>query len=443
VGNATAADGGKLITNQADLTYSLSGGGDFSKSAEAVSTLPNFPPFIAWPEKGEFCLNRSGELEVRGLSKPGATIQVYEDAVYQTSTTADASGVYTATYKPAQWAANLALVLTARDCTSGSCGDASNAVTVRAPDRGWCPQRSVWEKQMGENLMRWSFRNAAGEMATHDWEIPGAYGFHDTSLKLYECQVPDPGYTVSDIFVEADGILYQDADGPDSEGVWGFSIHANHNVNIVVSATDGTPGGTKTYTSHGFILIDPDGFIFDVSKGLEVISSTQDGVPIEVGNTTIPGVTVTAMVSMPQWGGWVPWPAQLYNNQVNPQVTGEDGYFAFFTPPGHYYLQVDGIEGYQSWRSPVVEVITEIVHVNVPYTPWPEEVLSQVKLTPDGPAPALIAVSAGSSVEWVSSLDINASTSQALRFMENPILQPRTWDALDPLSSILGFDGGR
>ena len=180
---------------------------------------------------------------------------------------------------------------------------------------------------------------------------------------------------------------------------------ANHNVSVVVTASDGTPGGTKTYTSHGFVLIDPDGFIFDVSKGLDVISSTQEGVPLEVGNT-IPGVTVTAMVSMPQWGGWVPWPAHLYNYQVNPQVTGEDGYFAFFTPPGHYYLQVDGIEGYQSWSSPVVEAITEIVHVNVPYTPWTQAVDAEVKLTPDGPLPASVSIPVGGSgngcPRWIS-----------------------------------------
>ena len=53
----------------------------------------------------------------------------------------------------------------------------------------------------------------------------------------------------------------------------------------------------------------------------------------------------------------MPWPAHLYNNQVNPQVTGADGYFAFFTPPGFYYLQVDGKPGYQPWRSPVIQVV--------------------------------------------------------------------------------------
>jgi hypothetical protein len=439
VGNATAEDGGKVITNSVGMSYTLSSGGSFSKSAEAVSTLSNFPPFIAWPEKGEFCLNRSGQLEMRGLAKPGATINIYEDSVFQVQTTASVTGTFYASYTPAQWAADSPVILTARDCTGGPCGDLSNAVTVRAPDGGWCPQHSVWQKLMGENLLRWPFRNAAGEMVTHDWEIPGAYGFNNTTLRLYECQVPDVGYAVTDIVVEADGSLYQDSDGPDAEGVWGFSIGYAHNVSIIVTASDGTPGGTKTYTSHGSVLIDPDGFIFDVTKGLDVISSTVDGLPIEVGNT-IPGVTVTAMVSMPLWGGWVPWSAHLYNNQVNPQVTSEDGYFAFFTPPGSYYLQVEGIPGYQPWRSPVVQVITEIVHINVPYTPWPAGAASQVSLTPDGPSQATVQVGVGDSVEWVSTLPANTTLDELARYRENPVL--RLLSDLDPLSNVLGWDGG-
>jgi hypothetical protein len=439
VGNATAEDGGTVITNVAGVSFTLDAGGSFNTSAEAVKTLPNFPPFIAWPEKGEFCLNRSGQLEIRGLAKPGATIHFYEDGVFQVQATASITGSFYASYQPAHWAADSPVVLTARDCTGGPCGDLSNAVRVRAPDRGWCPQRSAWEKVVGENLLRWPFRNAAGEMATHGWEIPGAHGFNDTSLRLYECQVPDEGYSVSSISVEADGSLYQDADGPDSEGVWGFSIGYAHSVNVMVTATDGTPGGTKTYTSHGSVLIDPDGFVFDVTEGLDVISSTLDGVPIEVGNA-IAGVTVTAMVSMPQWGGWVPWPAHLYDNQVNPQVTGEDGYFAFFTPPGFYYLQVDGAPGYQPWRSPVVQVITEIVHVNVPYTPWPEGTVAQIELKPDGLSQAVVHVDVGDSVEWIATLPASTTIDDLARYRENPAL--RLLSDLDPLTNVMGWDGG-
>ncbi|MGC8873484.1 MAG: hypothetical protein ACP5SI_03425 [Chloroflexia bacterium] len=109
--------------------------------------------------------------------------------------------------------------------------------------------------------------------------------------------------------------------------------------------------GSSVVDNRGIVLVDPDGYIFDVTQGF-----TPTLHPVA-------GVTVTCMVSMTQWGGWVPWPAHLYNNQVNPQVTREDGYFAFVTPPGYYYLQVGGKNGHQPWRSPVIEDITQIVHL--------------------------------------------------------------------------------
>lgn len=440
VGNALAEDGGKTITNTANVHYTLPDETIYNQRAEVASLLPNFPPFIAFPERGEFCLDRQGRVEIRGLAKPGATINIYEDDVFQVQTTASITGSFYASFTPVQWANDLPVKLTAQDCTGGPCGDPSNTVTVRAPAAGWCPQRSYWEKKMGENVLRWSFRNAAGEMATQNWEIPGAYGFNNTTLRIYECQVPDEGYSVSNISVMADNVSYEDSDGPDANGVWGFSIGAAHNVMFSVTASnDTTPGATKTYESHGSVLIDPDGFVFDVTKGLDVISSTVDGVPLEVGNT-IQGVTVTAMVSMPLWGGWVQWPARFYNNQVNPQVTGEDGYFAFFTPPGDYYLQVDGIPGYQPWRSPVVQVITEIVHVNVPYTPWTEGAIAQVDLMPDGPSRPVMQVGVGGSVEWTSSLPADTSLEDLAWYWENPVLRLRS--DLDPLSNVFGWDGG-
>jgi hypothetical protein len=147
-------------------------------------------------------------------------------------------------------------------------------------------------------------------------------------------------------------------------------------------------------------LIDPDGYVFDVTKGFDPDNPSQNAVP---------GVTVTCMVWMPKWGGWTEWPAALYDNQVNPQVTGADGYFSFFTPPGDYYLKVDAIDGYQPWRSPVIHVVDDIVHVNVPYTPLPAGALSaqalagaghQVLLTDDGPEPRDISIGKGDWIEW-------------------------------------------
>jgi hypothetical protein len=61
--------------------------------------------------------------------------------------------------------------------------------------------------------------------------------------------------------------------------------------------------------------------------------------------------------------------AALYR-QINPQVTGPDGYFAFFTPPGQYRLQADGTHlGYALYESPTLTVVAEPIRFNVPLQP--------------------------------------------------------------------------
>ena len=62
---------------------------------------------------------------------------------------------------------------------------------------------------------------------------------------------------------------------------------------------------------------------------------------------------------------WSRWPAELYESQVNPQVTGMDGYYAFFVPPGLYRVRAKAY-GYDDHTSPDIRVINEIVHYNIP-----------------------------------------------------------------------------
>jgi hypothetical protein len=194
--------------------------------------------------------------------------------------------------------------------------------------------------------------------------------------------------------------------------------------------------GSNYISSSGNVLIDPDGYIFDVTEGFDPETPTLNAVA---------GVTVTLYISATEWGGWTPWPAQMYNNQVNPQVTTSDGYFAFFTPPGFYYLEMDGVSGYQPWRSPVIQVINEIVHVNVPYTPLPAvsnavEAVSEILLTPDGPQPPSINVELGDTVQWQVEVGGLAAPALLIQQVENPLFQPLS--ALNPLSNTIGWDGG-
>jgi hypothetical protein len=217
---------------------------------------------------------------------------------------------------------------------------------------------------------------------------------------------------------------------------WVFDIGAAHLVTIE-SQCDGVGSTKPKKTTYGQVLIDPDGFIFNVDEGGTYDAVTGIYTPMQA----LAGMTITAYVYVPEWQTWTIWPAEKYG-QINPQVTDSSGYFAFFTPPGQYYLQVDATNGYQSWRSPVVTVVNELVHVNIPMTPLAAGPGSRVTLTPDGPQPQVIYAPRGGSVEWVSTLAEDASAADLLNFTENPMMQPRSGGLLDPIVNILGFDGG-
>ncbi|HIE39724.1 MAG TPA: carboxypeptidase regulatory-like domain-containing protein, partial [Anaerolineae bacterium] len=95
-----------------------------------------------------------------------------------------------------------------------------------------------------------------------------------------------------------------------------------------------TSGGIQQCTD-GQVTIDPEGWVFDL-----------------VNSTLGEGARMAALQSQPQSPGrpFVLWDAAAYG-QVNPQQTGPDGHFAFFTPPGTYRLQVTKV-GYQPYLSP-------------------------------------------------------------------------------------------
>jgi plastocyanin len=447
-GVTTVVTPGQVIINEAEETYETqktqgTGVEVYTDSARVELMAPLTPPYIIFPEEGNTCAGDS--LEVRGFALSGVTVTLYMDDDLEPTTPVariqpDALGYFTAVVNIPAGDEFAVTYLIAKAGRAGETSEASNRVTVGAPTwGGWCPQRSYWEGtlQAGPNEGQhrtYVFRGKSGMRRTRNWQIPGEYGFWDTQLHLYSCCTD----ATQAMTVTADGRVYT----PSSrEGHWyHFNITGGAHDVIIQSQC-----GDEVSTESGDILIDPDGYVFNVDKG-GYYDPTMGGSfnPVE----PISGVTVTCMMSAPQWGGWVPWPAHLYEDQVNPQVTDDvypdgittTGYYAFFTPPGHYYIQVEGIDGYQAWRSPVVEVITQIVHVNVPYTPWAEDAAEMVTLTSDGPDPAVITVPVGSTIEWASALRASDTISDLIAWTENPILHPKS--DLDPLEDTRGFDAG-
>jgi hypothetical protein len=119
-------------------------------------------------------------------------------------------------------------------------------------------------------------------------------------------------------------------------------------------------------TTAGRVLIDPDGYVYNAVLGFGV---------------KVPGATVTCDVYDEDYQSWSRWPAELYESQINPQVTQNDGYYAFFVPPGKYRVTAIA-PNYQPHTSPVIEVVNAIVHYNIPLTSLLKLIYLPISLRP-------------------------------------------------------------
>ncbi len=427
-GTATAQAVRTTVTNPVTASYTLASGSTGTLTASASAFIPNFPPFITSPVSGEFCVDESGKLDVSGVSQAGATVRIYEDGTQKAQVTADANGVWTAAFTPASWTAQPQTVtgLTARDCTGGTCSDASPVVTVWPTSFPFCAQKSYWQGTKSGRTLKYGFRDSSGVPGFTDFAVPGYYGFNNTTMMLYDSGCPNPSDVLS-ASVTADQVTYY----PTVSGRWyQFQIGAAHSLSITATC------GRASDTRNGTVLIDPDGYVYDSTKGFDSSQPTAN---------SLAGATVTCYVYTPSLGGWVVWPAQMYNDQRNPQVTGADGYFTFLTPPGVYYLQVDPPNGFQSWRSPQIQVVTNPVHANVPLTPTIMGTVPRVTLTPDGMDQTTVQISVGGAVEWLSTLSPTAAPTDVLLYTQDPVLDvksgTRNGTAVDA-TSPLGFDSG-
>jgi hypothetical protein len=401
-----------------------------------TTKIPNFTPKITWPIDGENCSGQFVNMVVNGYAIPGSVIKLYEDGVEKAMGGAnEEDGLFSITYNSEQAGVKNYTQVTVKSCSilnPYDCSNPSNTVTITKQTSFWCPKRSWWEGDYktvhgGEisHHLRYGFRDNDGKLATEKWAFFAGTGLLNSTLSLHLCICPGRADYPTSTWVVVNGTKYNPAGG--SEHIPTFSIpSASGAVEF-----HGMCGGNEII-NHGTILVDPDGFIFDVTQGFDPNDPAKQYV--------LPGATVTLMVDEPDLGGWVQWPAHLYENQVNPQVTGADGYFAFYTPPGHYYLQVSGKDGFQTWRSPVITVVDKLVHVNVPLTPISNQVDQTVNLTVSGPARPMVFLNPGDTLEWLAETTPEISTQSRQSYTDNPVLHPIS--ALDPLTNTLGWDGG-
>ena len=419
--NTGSSTAGQTLTN----IVSITAGADIYP-LQVNTITPVVAPIVLTPGTGEYCAQTSGIVSLHGFAQPNVEIRVYENGS-QVATQTITTGEFNLSYNSTHAGVDPETLLEARACAlvGGQQCSAPTTITLKQQQSFWCPQESTWEGTptsgplAGQHLV-YGFRNQAGEFSSQNWVIPGVYGFSDTDLTLATGYCPGTTELPTTVWVVADGTQYdpQPGGGP----VYHFDITGVAHTVTIASNCDEV---------FGVILIDPDGYVFDSTLGFD---------PEDPSAHVLPGATVTAYEYVPGSDSWRPWPAHLYNDQVNPQVVGANGYFAFFTPPGQYYLQVDAPEGYQSWRSPVVEVVNEIVHVNVPLTPLSTPAVQQIQVTPSGLSLPHLTIRVGQSVLWMAD-DSWLAPDQYISFSENPT--QRILSELNPLDNVLGFDSGR
>jgi MYXO-CTERM domain-containing protein len=402
-------------------------------SVETLETLPVASPVISTPRDGQACV---WPLKVSGVAQRNAKVHVKVTwpggEPLEETVDVDVAGEFVAVFDLT--AAGVHTV-TATTVVGEARGEHSALVELNVGYYAFDPQRTVWEGTLkdgpGKGRHRsYRFKDASGRLSAEDFRVPGEYGFWDTTLHLHGCGCKGDNFEPS-FSVIADGIEYTQV-GEDEQYRRVFNVGGAHQVEIIRTCESEQTGTQETTSAAGVLLIDPDGFIFDTYAGW--------------GNV-IPGATATCIWWNEADGAWVPWPAHIYEAQINPQTVDDSGYFAFFTPPGFYYIDVQGPEGFLHWRSPVVQVIDEIVHVNVPYTPDVEAaaaVLVNVGpaglLNSDGELAELIALPRGSVVEWLSVAGAHGDPSVLAALLANPIVRVRS--ERDALVDVLGWDSG-
>jgi plastocyanin len=429
--NTTSLSPGVVLNNVATVDA-----GSHHADLQVSTTLPLVAPLLASPGDGETC---KGRFPITGTAQPGSTVQILVNSAPYDEVIPDPSGTFTGTIdypSTGEWS------VTTRACVNTVCSPDSNAMVLTPQQSFWCPRQSVWKSPNSPVYTR-QFRDDKGWFTTnHPVFSMNKYAYlYDHTLTVATGSFPllnGNQITIvtppEKLEVEINGVYYlpdEQTFPPNFDYItYSFYVKLPPNTSLVNACIHAWYGGVEYVSCITLHLIDPDGTVFDITQGFDPDNPTA---------TAIEGITVTCMVSESEWGGWVPWPAQFYNDQVNPQVTGADGYFAFFTPPGLYYLQVDGKPGYESWRSPVIEVSNQVVHVNVPLTPFPVGTVHQVTLMPFGMLPPTIKIPVGDSVEWFSTLS-GGDVEGLLQYTRNPVLRPLS--DLDPQSNILGWDGG-
>jgi hypothetical protein len=280
---------------------------------------------------------------LRGSATGDTVVRVYADGSFAISTTVGGDGVFAA--QPSMGALGTlqlgTYVFTATAENESGPGPASAPLTLTVdPALPYDPinvRAGQWSK---DGWLMSVPRDADGcADPTNDWRIWPRWN------QRLRVEVP-VSYTVSAAVTVTVGTvtitLTEESVGLFA-GVFQPPIHSGDFI-IEVNAD-----GATTIVDGGPVLIDPDGVVYEAGGTI---------------SDTIPGVQITCYYLDTHSGQWLTWDAWTYD-QVNPQVTLDDGYYSFYTPPGTYRVTAEK-EGYPLYTSPDLAVVDRPVRHNIP-----------------------------------------------------------------------------
>ena len=322
------------------LTVSGPGGSDTLTRTSYVRTyLP--PPTLTAPVCGT---TNKAYTRVEGLALDGFTITLYDNGT-QVLTTTDVSDNL--------FMFDLALatgqhVLTATATNAAGTSPASHPLTLTVnPSLAYDP--------IG---VTFAYAAPAGTVAQHPRDSSGCAnpeGWRVWLRQRYTTTVAVPvSYTTSAAVTVTLGTQTITLTNGCCQGFTGVITPPIDGGTFVITITaDG-----QTVTVTGSALIDPDGYVFDKNTW-ESQGITQ----------TVAGVSVTCEVSDTVANQWTTWAAWAYDGQINPQVTGEDGDYSFFVPPGTYRITARR-SNYLPFTSPEIYVVDTPARLNIPLAHW-------------------------------------------------------------------------
>ncbi|MCA9973864.1 MAG: DUF11 domain-containing protein, partial [Anaerolineales bacterium] len=345
--------GAGTVVNTADVAYPGVDVDPLNNTDTAVAHVADIlPPLLLRPTQG----TTDDTPTVSGLAPSGAVVDLYDiqtGVTWVASTTATISGTF---------AVELALpngtyILAATASKAGFVSSYSNTATLIVDAAVPLDTDTVDISAGGVNISSGSVRAEVRTLAHRTLDVQSALACAaaptNVFLRVTENALftyPVPPVSLAD---QGGGVWLADFN------VWLAEPHSSYEIWL-----EWTCAGSSRQELLIYILIDPDGYVYD--------QSLVDG-GAAIADAILTDAVVTAYVRLND--SWQVWDAALYG-QVNPQLTNDTtpdgvltaGYYSFLTPSGQYRIEAVA-PGYQPFQSQVLTVITTPVHLDVGLQP--------------------------------------------------------------------------